>query len=327
MAELYIDDRRIAYNEPCYVIAELGHNHGGSAQMAIDLVHAAADAGCDAVKLQKRDNATLYSHALLNQVYDNENSYGSTYGAHRAALELTMEGFQKLQGVAHWRTIACFATAFDEPSADFLVALGVPAFKIASGGLTDTALLSYVAQFRKPMIVSTGGGSWKDVDTAVDLLSGTKAPFALLHCTASYPAVFEELNLRCIPAMIERYPNTVIGWSCHVHNISMAMQAHAYGARIIEAHFTLNRSLKGTDHAFSLEPATMTKLCKDLKRGHVAAGDGVKRWYESEKKPISKMRRVMTPDGLQITGALCQESSSEPNTNAPKPDSSRRRSA
>ena len=180
----------------------------------------------------------------------------------------------------------------------------MPAFKIASGGLTDLDLLRYVAQFRKPMIVSTGGGTFREVDEAVNVLSGTKAPFALLHCTASYPCAFEELNLKCIPVFLERYPSTVIGWSCHVHNISMAMQAHAYGARIIETHFTLNRSMKGTDHAFSMEPATLKKLCKDLARAHVAAGDGVKRYYESERKPIAKMRRRQTPDGPRITGAM-----------------------
>ena len=304
MRELFINERRIADDEPCYVIAELGHNHGGSAQTAKDMIHAAADAGVDAVKLQKRENKTLYSQSLLDQIYDNENSYGDTYGAHRDALELTMEGFQKLQGIAGWRDIACFATAFDEASADFLMALGVPAFKIASGGLTDGDLLRYVAQFKRPMIVSTGGGTFREVDEAVNLLSGTKAPFALLHCTASYPSAFEELNLRCIPAMLERYPETVIGWSCHVHNISMAMQAHAYGARILEVHFTMNRSMKGTDHAFSMEPATLKKLCKDLARAHVAAGDGIKKYYDSERKPIAKMRRRPTPDGPRITGAL-----------------------
>ena len=304
MRKLVIDETIIGDDQPCYVIAELGHNHGGSVETATQMIHAAADAGAHACKLQKRDNSSLYSEELLHQVYDNENSYGPTYGAHRDALELSLEAFQKLQGLANWRHVSLFATAFDEPSADFLVGLGVPAFKLASGALTDLELLTYVAQFRKPMIVSTGGGTFREVDAAVNLLTKLHAPFALLHATASYPAVFEELNLRCIPAMIERYPGIVIGWSAHVHNISMMLQAHAYGARILECHFTLNRASKGTDHAFSLEPATLKKLCKDLERAHVAAGDGEKRYYDSERKPISKMRRRVTPDGLRITGEL-----------------------
>lgn len=304
MREIVIDGVRIADDEPCYVIAELGHNHGGSIQTCEQMIAAAASAGVSAVKLQKRANETLYSSALLNQPYDNENSFGATYGAHRHALEFGIRDYTTVMAAAHHHRVTWFATAFDEASADFLMDLAVPAFKIASGGLTDHALLKHVGQFGKPIIVSTGGGTFADIDRAVGVLAGTRSQFALLHCTASYPCEFGELNLRCIPALRDRFPDVVIGWSCHVHNISMAMQAHAYGARIIEAHFTLNRSMKGTDHAFSLEPATMTKLCKDLKRAHVAAGDGVKRYYESERKPIAKMRRRPTPEGLRVTGEL-----------------------
>jgi sialic acid synthase len=294
----------LTQDSPCYVIAELGHNHGGSFETAARLIDAAADAGAHAVKLQCRDNATLYSGTLLRQTYDNENSYGPTYGAHRAALELSDTELGRLQTHAADRDVACFATAFDERSADRLMALDVPAFKIASGGLTDIGLLYYVAGFGKPIILSTGGGTLWDIDRAVETVTSRGAPLALLHCTASYPCAFEELNLRCIPTLLETYPDLVIGWSCHVHNISMAMQAHAYGARIIETHFTLNRSMKGTDHAFSMEPATLTKLCKDLGRAHVAAGDGVKRYYESERKPIAKMRRRFTDEGWRITGEV-----------------------
>lgn len=304
MRELILRGRRIADDEPCYVIAELGNNHGGDLTTAIHLIDAAAHAGADAIKLQLRHNETLYSRALLDQPYDNPHSYGETYGSHRAALELGRADLERLQVIARDRDVAYCATAFDERSADTLAAMGVEAIKIASGGLTDVDLLRYIGRLGTPIILSTGGGTFSDIDRAVSLLSGLVSPFALLHCTASYPCDFAELNLRCIPAMLDRYPETVIGWSCHVHNISMAMQAHAYGARIIETHFTLNRSMKGTDHAFSMEPATLTKLCKDLGRAHVAAGDGVKRYYESERKPIAKMRRRQTPHGLQITGAL-----------------------
>lgn len=304
MRELTIDGRRIADNEPCYVIAEIGGNHGGSVQTAIEMIHAAADAGAHAVKFQKRANATLYRRALLDQVYDNENSYGPTYGAHREALELERDGLEKLQGAAGWRQISCFATAFDEDSADFLVELGMPAIKLASGSLRDEPLIRHVGRFGKPVILSTGGGTLADVDLAVNVLTGTRAPFALLHCTASYPCAFEELNLNCIPAMRERYPGVVIGWSGHDNGIAMSVAAYTLGARIIEKHFTLNRASKGTDHAFSLEPAGLRKLTRDLSRAQLALGDGVKRYYESERKPIAKMRRRHTPDGLRITGEL-----------------------
>lgn len=305
MRELFIGSRRIADSEPCYVIAELGHNHGGNTETATALIKAAARAGAHAVKLQKRENATLYSRELLEQPYDNENSFGATYGLHRSALELGLGSYVSCRAVAKGFNVAFFATAFDEPSADFLMRVGVPAIKIASGGLTDAPLLQHVAGLGVPIILSTGGGTWDDVDRAVNLLSAGRSPFALLHCTAAYPVLnYAELNLLAIVEMRARYPDTVVGWSGHDSGIAMSLVAYAYGARILEKHFTLNRALKGTDHAFSLEPAGLRKLCRDLERAHAANGDGVKRLYDSERKPLSKMRRVVTADGYKVTGEV-----------------------
>ncbi len=305
MRELILDGRRIADTEPCYVIAELGHNHGGSIETAEAMIRSAAECGADAVKLQKRQNDTLYSSALLNQPYENENSYGATYGAHRHALEFGVRDYTAIMATAHAHRVTWFATAFDEPSADFLISIAVPAFKIASGGLTDTALLRHVGQFGKPIILSTGGGTFREVDAAVNTLTGTRSPFALLHCTAAYPIHdYAECNLAVIPQMRERYPETVIGWSSHDTGIALSLVAYAMGARIIEKHFTLDRSSKGTDHAFSLEPKGLATLCADLAKVELAHGDGVKRYYDSERKPIAKMRRRVTPSGLQVTGEL-----------------------
>jgi sialic acid synthase len=304
MRKLTINGRKINDDEKCYVIAELGSNHQGSVQTALDMVDAAALAGASAVKLQKRDNATLYSQAMLERPYTGEQSFGATYGEHRDALELDWAAFQVCRRLADRRKVALFATAFDESSADLLEKVPVPAYKIASGGLTDTALLTHVAKKGQPVILSTGGGTLADIDKAVATIRACNSQLAILHCTASYPAVFEEQNLRVIGTLRRRYPDLVIGWSCHVHNISTAMAAYALGARIIEVHFTLNRAMKGTDHAFSLEPASLRKMVKDLNSLRLALGDGVKKWYDSEKGPISKMRRVETPQGLRITGAL-----------------------
>jgi sialic acid synthase len=304
MRELTINGRKINDDEKCYVIAELGSNHQGDVQTALDMVDAAALAGASAVKFQKRENSTLYTTAMLSRPYTGEQSFGATYGEHREALELGWSAFQACRRLAERRKVAMFATAFDEPSADMLDKVPVPAYKIASGGLTDTALLTHVAKKGKPIILSTGGGTLDDIDRAVATIRPINSQLALLHCTASYPAVFEEQNLRVIGTLRRRYPELVIGWSCHVHNISTAMAAYALGARIIEVHFTLNRAMKGTDHSFSLEPASLRKMVKDLNSLRLALGDGVKRWYDSEQAPISKMRRVMTPQGLRITGAL-----------------------
>ena len=304
MREIKIADRVINDSSPCYVIAEVGHNHGGSVDTAVKMIRIAAAAGVDAVKLQKRENKTLYSQALLDQPYENENSFGKTYGEHREALELGVAGYSACLSAARDAQVACFATAFDEPSADFLMAFGVPAIKIASGGLTDKALLRHVAGLHVPIILSTGGGTLREIDTAVHVVAAKHNQLAILHCTAAYPVRdFAELNLKCITTLRDEYPDLVIGWSGHDNGIAMSVAAYTLGARIIEKHFTLARDSKGTDHAFSLEPAGLSKLCRDLARSHQAMGDGVKRYLASEVGPISKMRRRDTAEGLKISGA------------------------
>lgn len=303
MREIVINGHRIADDEPCYVIAEVGHNHGGKFDTARQMIQCASACGADAVKLQKRENDSLYSRALLDQPYDNEHSFGKTYGEHRRALEFGEREYLACRAVARSAGIDFFATAFDEPSADFLMGVGVPAIKIASGGLTDGPLLKHVSTLGVPIILSTGGGTWDDVDHALDVLLRHTSDVALLHCTAAYPVLkHEELNLLAIVEMRMRYPNTVIGWSGHDTGVGMSLIAYAYGARLIEKHFTMNRASKGTDHAFSLEPRGLQTLCEDLKKAHVAKGDGVKRMYESERKPLAKMRRVETPMGMKVTG-------------------------
>jgi N-acetylneuraminate synthase/sialic acid synthase len=142
-------------------------------------------------------------------------------------------------------------------------------------------------------VVSTGGADISDVDRAVELLSNTGAQFSILQCTAGYPPKYEELNLRVISTYRERYPNVVIGYSGHDSGIAMSLVAYVLGARVIEKHFTLNRAMKGTDHAFSLEPSGMRKLVRDLERAQISLGDGIKKSYESESAPIRKMGKMI----------------------------------
>jgi N-acetylneuraminate synthase/sialic acid synthase len=298
--ELVIGGRVINDDAPCYVIAEIGNNHGGSVVTAQQMAAAAASAGASAVKFQCRHNATLYTSALRARPYQHAHSFGPTYGAHRDALELSE---RDLQNVFATSQVTAFATAFDEASADLLMRLKAPAIKLASGSLTDAPLLTHVRSLGVPLILSTGGGTRHDIDHAVDILLAGTARFAVLHCTAAYPVLdYAELNLRAIQTLRERYPQTVIGWSGHVSGIAMSVMAYTLGARIIEQHFTTNRALKGTDHAFSLEPAGLRKLVRDLTRAKDAMGDGIKRVYPSEVAPIAKMRRTQTPEGWKIAG-------------------------
>jgi sialic acid synthase len=291
--QLEIDGRTIDDTTNCWVIAEVGHNHQGDLEKCKRIFDAAKDAGVDAVKLQKRDNRKLFTKELYNKPYDNENSFGRTYGEHREALEFGLSEYRELQQYCRSIGITFFATAFDFSSADFLAALEVPVFKIASGDLKNVPLLKHVAAFGKPMIVSTGGGSMEDVRRAYDAIMPINRNLAILQCTASYPTPPEEMNLRTIATFREQLPGATIGLSDHSNGISMAVMAYMLGGRIIEKHFTLNHTWKGTDHAMSLEPEGMRKLVRDLERVRLALGDGVKRTLPSEQSALHKMGKKL----------------------------------
>jgi N-acetylneuraminate synthase/sialic acid synthase len=290
---LHIGGHEIGDHTGCYVIAEIGHNHQGSLDKARELFREAKLAGAHAVKLQKRDNRGLYTRAAYNKPYDNENSFGATYGEHREFLEFGGPQYRALQAYAKELGIAFFSTAFDITSADFLAELDIPAYKIASGDLKSTPLLTHVAKFGKPIVISTGGALVDDVQRAYDTIMPINPQLVILQCTAGYPASFDELDLRVIAAYRERFPGAVIGFSSHDNGIAMPVAAYVLGARVVEKHFTLNRAMKGTDHAFSLEPVGLRKMVRDLDRTWKALGDGVKKVYDSERAPILKMGKSL----------------------------------
>jgi sialic acid synthase len=293
MRKLTLNGKIIQDNSDCYVIAEIGHNHQGDLETAKEMFRVAKENGADAVKLQKRDNRSLFTKAGYSKPYDNPNSYGKTYGEHREFLEFGEIEYKTLMEYADEIGITMFSTAFDFNSADFLAKLDIPIFKIASGDLKNTPLLTHIAKFKKPMILSTGGGTMEDVNRAYDAIMPINQQLCILQCTAGYPAEFEELNLNVITTFRERFPNTTIGLSSHDNGIAMAVAAYILGARVVEKHFTLNHTLKGTDHAFSLEPNGFRKLVRDLQRTKAAMGDGVKQVYNSEVNPITKMGKKM----------------------------------
>ena len=297
--ELTINGTRVHDDGDCFVIAEIGHNHQGSVDKAKDLFRAAKDCGVDAVKLQKRNNRTLYTKAMYDSPYDNENSFGLTYGAHREALEFGRDEYVELQRYAAEIGVTFFATVFDVESADLMASLDMPAYKIASGDLANLPLAAHVAGIGKPMIVSTGGGSQEDVRRMYDAVAPINPQLCLLQCTASYPAEPSDMNLRVISSFRESYPDVVVGLSDHQNGIAMADVAYILGARVIEKHFTLNRAWKGTDHAYSLEPEGMRKLVRDLRRVRVALGSGDKQALAVEKKPLFKMgKKLVAARGL-----------------------------
>lgn len=293
MRQLTIDSTAIGDTSDCYVIAEVGHNHQGSIEQAKKMFLEAKHSGASAVKLQKRDNRSLYTEEMFNKPYENENSFGATYGEHREALEFGRDEYKELQDYCREIGITFFATAFDHPSADFLAELDMPAYKLASGDLKNTPLLQHVASFQRPLIISSGGATLDDVRQAVETVLKINPQLVVLQCTASYPTPAEEMNLRVIQTFRSEFPDCVIGLSDHYNGISMAVAAYVLGARVIEKHFTLNHTMKGTDHAMSLEPIGMHKMIRDLQRAAQALGDGTKRVLPSEESALIKMGKSL----------------------------------
>jgi sialic acid synthase len=305
---LILDGLELHDGSDCYVIAEIGHNHQGDVEKARQLIDAARQCGVDAVKFQKRDNRTLYTREFYESPYDNENSFGETYGLHREALELSREEWFELRAYARELGVGFVATAFDEPSAELLAELDVTAFKFASGDLKNTPLQRRVAGFGKPMLLSTGGGTLEDAERAVETIVPINPQLAVLQCTAAYPAAAEDLNLNVIMTLRQRFPELVIGLSDHQNGIAMALIAYMLGARVIEKHFTLDHALKGTDHAFSLMPDGMRRLVRDLRRAPVALGDGVKRALPVERKALEKMgKKLVAARDLDLGHVLTAE--------------------
>ena len=292
MRQITIDGKLIDGDGTAYVVAEIGHNHGGRLKTALEMCKAAKDCGCDAVKFQKRTIDKLYTKAYLATPYNSVHSFGATYGEHRRALEFGFPEYFEIKAFCQHIGITMFATAWDEEAADFLSALGVPAFKVASADVLNIPLLRHIAAKHKPVIMSTGGASWEDIDRALDAMVGTEV--ALLHCVARYPTQAVHANLLAIPSMLDRY-DKVIGYSCHYNGTLMATSAYLFGARIIEKHFTLDHTSKGSDHALSLQPDGMRKLVRDLGRLWVCAGEGDKVRDLEETLALQKMCKGMWP--------------------------------
>jgi sialic acid synthase len=305
---LTIDGFAIHDGGSCYVIAEIGQNHQGDLEHAKRLVDAAKECGVNAVKLQKRSNRTLYTREFYEQPYDNELSFGRTYGEHRDALELGADDYRELMRHARDAGVTLFATAFDFESADLLAELDVAAFKFASGDLRNTPLQRHVAAFGKPMFLSTGGATMEDISRAVDAILPINDQLCVLQCTAAYPASVEDLNLSVISTLRERFPQLVIGLSDHQNGIAMALVAYMLGARVIEKHFTLDHALKGRDHAFSLMPEGMRRLVRDLHRVPTALGDAEKRPLPVEADPLEKMgKKLVAARELELGHVLAAD--------------------
>ena len=305
MNKIILDKSEVSEKSPCYVIAEVGHNHQGNIESCKKLFLEAKLSGANAVKLQKRNNKKLYTEKFYNSPYDNPNSYGKTYGLHREFLEFDKNQYLELKKYAKEIDITFFATPFDFDSVDFLEEINLPFYKIASADITNLPLINYVIEKKKPIIFSTGGCTEKDIDRTYDLLKKSKSEFALLHCVSSYPTPPELVNLELISHYRNKF-NCIVGFSSHDNGIALSLASYVKGARIIEKHFTLDRSLKGTDHPMSLAPSGLRKLVKDLKKIEKATGNGTKTLLDNEKEPIKKMAKKIVASKSLKKGTIIQ---------------------
>ena len=286
MAVVKIGNKRIGEGQPCFIVAEIGINHNGDINIAKKLIDLAAFAGCDAVKFQKRTIDIVYSEEELAK--PRESPFGTTNGDLKYGLEFGRKEYKEIDKYCRDKKIMWFASCWDEGSVDFIDQFKVPCYKIASASLTDDELLKYTRAKGKPIILSVGMSTLAQVDHAIKVLG--KNDLIILHTCSAYPSEYDELNLKVIPALRERY-NLPVGYSGHETGLPSSSAAVAMGACIVERHITLERSMWGSDHAASLGTSGVIKLVRDIRLVEMSLGDGVKRVIEKEISIISKLRR------------------------------------
>lgn len=294
MQDVQISNKLIGLQQPVFVIAEAGVNHNGDLKLARDLIDLAVDAGADAVKFQTFRADLLATPEAPKAEYQLQTTGSAESQLEMLrGLELSSDAHRELQSYCHERGIIFLSTPFDEESVDFLDSLGVPAFKISSGDLTNSPLLEYIAGKGKPVILSTGMSEISELIEAVSVLNlaGCENPI-LLHCVSNYPADPAEVNLRAMQTMRAAF-DLPVGFSDHTEGIDVSLAAVALGACVIEKHFTLDRTLPGPDHRASLERAELRQLIQSIRRIESALGNGRKVPTASEVETARVARRSL----------------------------------
>jgi N-acetylneuraminate synthase len=290
--EVKIGTKWIGDGHPAYIIAEIGINHNGDLEVVKKMIDAAVHAGVEAVKFQKRTPEICTPPAQQSQMRETPWGY-ITYLDYRRKVEFGEAEYREIDRYCKEKGIDWFASAWDEPSVDFLEQFDLPAYKIPSASITDHALLRHTRKTGKPLVLSTGMSTMEQIRTAVNLVGTTD--LVLTHCTSTYPCEPEELNLRVIQSLRAEFP-CPIGYSGHEVGLVPSAVAVALGACMVERHLTLDRALWGSDQSASVEPSGFERLVKYIRVSETSLGDGIKRVYESELPSLKKLRRVVTED-------------------------------
>jgi N-acetylneuraminate synthase len=282
-----IGNKLVGPGNPCYVIAEIGINHNGDFEIAKQLIQMSAEAGCDAVKFQKRTPELCVPLDQRNVM--RETPWGQmTYMDYRYKVEFDEKQYQELADFAAKFNVHLFASPWDVESVDFLVKMKHPVIKIPSASITDIELLEKIASTGLPVIMSTGMSTIDQIDKAVTVLN--KENLLIAHSTSAYPCDPAELNLKMIPVLQDRY-QVPIGYSGHETGLQTTVAAVTLGACFVERHVTLDRAMWGSDQSASVEPPGVQRLVRDIRTVESALGDGIKKVYESELKPMSRLRK------------------------------------
>lgn len=308
-----IGNSEVGYGSSPFVVAEIGINHNGSMALVKKLIDAAVEAGCDAVKFQKRTVPVVYSaaelakdrevpvdviaNAIKRGVLSKEavmrltesNLQKTTNGDLKFALEFTEREYQEINRYCCEKNVHWFASPWDEESVDFLEKFDPPCYKIASASLTDDGLLRHIRAKGRPVILSTGMSTTEQIDHAVEVLG--REDLVLLSCVSTYPAELRDINLFDIVTMRSRYEGIPVGYSGHEKGVYTSLCAVVLGACMVERHLTLDRTMWGSDQAASLEPKGMELLISEINNFQRAKGDGVKRVLEAEIPIMKKLRR------------------------------------
>jgi N-acetylneuraminate synthase len=284
---IVIADTRVGPGHPCFIIAEIGINHNGDVELAKTLIDVAVSAGCNAVKFQKRTPQLCVPDE--QKALERDTPWGRlTYLEYRERIEFGQKEYEEINRHCRKQGILWTASCWDRPSLDFLEQFRPPFNKVSSSMLTNRELLAAYASTGRPLVISTGMSTISEIDDAVAFL-GNRAPWMLLHCTSTYPARPEEINLRVIDSLRDRY-KCPIGYSGHEVGLQISIGAVSRGADVLERHITLDRAMWGSDQAASVEPQGLQRLVRDIRVIETAMGDGQKRVYESELANLAKLR-------------------------------------
>jgi N-acetylneuraminate synthase len=285
--EVKIGGRAVGVGHPVYIIAEIGINHNGDIETARQLIDAASESGCDAVKFQKRTVDVVYSAEELAR--PRENPFGATNGDLKRGLEFDETEYAEIDAYCREKNIHWFASCWDEGAVDVMERFEPVCYKIASASLTDDGLLRHHRETGRPIIASTGMCDGPRVDRAVEVLG--KDDLVLLHTTSTYPTKSDELNLRAIVTLHERF-GVPVGYSGHEVGLQTSVAAVALGACVVERHITLDRAMWGSDQSASVEPQGFARLVRDIRAVEEALGDGDLRIFDSEVPMMQKLRRI-----------------------------------